>query len=49
MEFIRKLFVCGGDVMQTDDIITYGSLFEETLREYRDIVDSKRWEPTDIK
>ena len=35
--------------MQTDDIITYGLLAQEYLRKYSIIVNSKRWEPTDIK
>ena len=35
--------------MQTDDIITYGFLVKESLREYSNIVNSKWWEPTDIK
>ena len=35
--------------MQTDDIITYDFLVQEYLREYSNIFDSKRWEPTDIK
>ena len=37
------------DVMQTDNIITYGLLVQESLREYSNIVKSKRWESTDIK
>ena len=35
--------------MQTDDTITYGFLFQEYFQEYSNIVNSKRWEPTDIK
>ena len=35
--------------MQTDDIINDGFLVQKALREYRNIVDSKRWEPTDSK
>ena len=49
MEFVNKPFVCDEDVMQTDDIINYGFLAQEALREYRDIFDSKWWEPTDSK
>ena len=49
MEFVKKPFVCDEEVMQTDDIITYGFLVQEFLREYSSIVNSKRWEPTDIK
>ena len=41
--------MCDEDVIQTYDIITYGFLVQEALREYRNIVDSKRWEPTDSK
>ena len=33
MEFIKKLCVCDKDSMQTYDIITYGSLVEEAMRE----------------
>ena len=46
---LNKPFVCDKDVMQTDDIITYGFLVQEYLQEYSNIVDSKRWETTDIK
>ena len=49
MEFVKKPLLCDEDIMQTDDIITYGFLVQEYLREYSNIVDSKRWEPTDIK
>ena len=49
MEFLKKTLFCDEDVMQTDDIITYGFFFRESLREHSNIVDSKRWEPTDIK
>ena len=35
--------------MQPDEIITYGHLVQEAMREYRNIVDSKWWEPTDSK
>ena len=47
MEFIKKICVCDEDVLQPDDIINYGYLVQESMREYRKIVDSKRWEPTD--
>ena len=46
---LKKPLLCDEDVMQTDDIITYGFLSHESLREYSNIVNSKRWEPTDIK
>ena len=49
MEFVKKPLLCDEDVIQTDDIITYGFLVQEYLREYSNIVNSKRWEPTDIK
>ena len=32
MEFVKKRFVCDEDVIQTDDIITYGFLSQEDLR-----------------
>ena len=32
MEFIKKLCVCDEDVMQPDDIITYGSYVQEYMR-----------------
>ena len=34
---------------KTDYIITYGSLVQEAMREYSNIVDIKQWEPTDIE
>ena len=46
---LKKTVLCEKDVIQTDDIITYRFLVQEYLREYSNIVDSKRWEPTDIK
>ena len=49
MEFVKKPLLRNKDVIQTDDIITYGLLAQESLREYSNIVNSKRWEPTDIK
>ena len=42
-------FVCDEEVMQTDNIITYGFLVQESLQEYSNIVYLKRWEPTDSK
>ena len=47
--FLKKPLLCDEDVMQTDDIITYGFLAQEYLREYSNNVNSKQWEPTDIK
>ena len=49
MEFIKKLRVCDMDVLSQEDIITYESLLQEATREYRDLVDSKRWEPATSK
>ena len=49
MKFAKKPLLGDKDVMQTDDIITYGFLVQESLREYSNIVKSKRWEPTGIK
>ena len=43
MEFVKKPLLCDEDVMQTDDIITYGLLVQEYLQEYSSIVNSKRW------
>ena len=43
-EFINKLCVCDMDVISQEDLITYGSLVQEATQEYRDLVDSKRWE-----
>ena len=41
MDFIKELCVSDEDVMQPDDIITYGYLVKEDIREYRNIFDSK--------
>ena len=37
------------DVISQEDLITYESLVQESTREYRDIVDSKWWEPATSK
>ena len=42
MEFVKKPLLCDEDVMQTDDIITYGFLAQESLLEYSNIVNSKQ-------
>ena len=42
MEFIKKPSLCEKDVMHTNDIITYGLLSQESLREYSNIVNSKQ-------
>ena len=49
MELINKLFVCEEDQIQPEYIINYGSLVQEAMGEYHNIVDSKWWDPTDIK
>ena len=49
MEFIKKLGVCDMDVLSQEDLITYESLVQEYTQEYRDLVDSKRWEPATNK
>ena len=49
MEFVKKPLFCDKDAIRTDNIITYGFLVQEYLQEYSNIVDSKRWETTDIK
>ena len=43
-EVIKKLRVYDMDVLSQEDLITYESLVQESTREYRDLVDSKRWE-----
>ena len=45
----RKLCVCDMDVISQEDLVTYESLVQEATREYRDLVDSKWWEPTTSK
>ena len=49
MEFIKKLCVCDMDVITQDYIITYEYLVQEATREYRDLLDSNRWEPATSK
>ena len=48
-EFIKKHRVCDMDVLSQEDLITYESLVQEATREYRDLVDSKQWEPATSK
>ena len=48
-EFTKKLRLCDMDVIPQEDIITYDSLVQETTQEYRNLVDSKRWEPAATK
>ena len=49
MKFVKKPLLCDEYVMHTNDIITYSFLAQESLREYSNIVNSERWEPTNIK
>ena len=42
MEFVKKPLLCDKDVMHTNDITTYGLLTQESLREYSNIVNSKK-------
>ena len=35
--------------LSQEDLITYESLVQEATREYRDLVDSKQWEPSTSK
>ena len=44
-EFIKKFCVCDMDVRSQEDLIIYEYLVQEATQEYRDLVDSKRWEP----
>ena len=48
-EFIKKLCMCDMDVLSQEDLINYESLVQEATREYRDLVDSKLWEPATIR
>ena len=48
-ELIKKLRVCDMDVIPQEYLITYESLVQEATKEYRDLVDSKRWEPATSK
>ena len=48
-EFIKKPYIFYNYVMQPEEIITYGYLFQEAISEYHKIFTSKQWEPTDIK
>ena len=48
-EFIKKIRVCGVDVISQEDLINYESLVQEAMCEYRNLVDLKRWEPATIK
>ena len=48
-DFIKKLRVCDMDVISQEDLITYKSLVQEATQEYRNLVDSNRWEPATSK
>ena len=49
MGFNKKLRVCDMNVLSQEDIITYEPLVQEAMQEYRNIVDSKQWEPATSK
>ena len=49
VEFIKKIRVCEMDAISQEDTITYESLVQEATQEYRDLVDSKWWEPATSK
>ena len=44
MEFFKKPLLCEKGVMHTNDIITYGLLSQESLREYSNILNSKQFD-----
>ena len=46
IEFIKKSCVYDMDIISQEDLITYDSLIQKATREYCDLVDPKRWEPT---
>ena len=48
-EFINKLRVSNMDVISPEDLIIYDSFVQEATREYRDLVNSKRWKPATSK
>ena len=43
-DFIKKLCVCGLDVILPEELITYESLVQEATREYHDLVYSNQWD-----
>ena len=45
MKFIKKLRVFDMDVISPEYLITCEYLVQEATREYRNIVNPKRWEP----
>ena len=48
-EFIKKLRVCGMNVISPEELITYESLVQEATHEYCDLVNSKQREPANGK
>ena len=46
---IKELRLCDMYVTSQEELITYESLVQEAMREYRNIVDSKEWEPDNSK
>ena len=48
-EFIKKLRVCDVDVISQEELINYDPPVQEATREYRNLVDSKMWEPATSK
>ena len=48
-EFNKKLCVCDMDFISQEDLIICDSLLQEATHKYRDLVDSKRWEPATSK
>ena len=49
MEFINKMLVCEINIVSPEELITYESLAQQAMCEYRDLVYSKRWEPASGK
>ena len=43
------MYIHNKDIMIPEEIITHGSLVQESMGEYHNIVSSKLWEPTDTK
>ena len=49
MKFIKKLCGCDMGVISQEELIKYAPLVQEATHKYRNIGDSNRWEPTNIK
>ena len=45
MNFIKNICVCDMYVITPEELITYKSFLQEATYEYRNLVNSKRWEP----